>query len=830
MQDNTNMNQDNTEQNMQKLISVLSGRTTDKLTNWKKEPKVEDLLYDYRSALPYHNYQLSKINDWLNQLYPRKDNNKIKSGRSGYVARTIRKLAEWRYSSLASSILNERNLFQVTASSPMFIEASFQNSLILNYQFNHLIDKVFFINTLVRTMVNEGTAIVRVGWEVEQQTKDREIPVYQYVQANQEQIMIIEQIMQGVMQEMQQTGEQDIFNTEIVKNAPAELQESLKATQQYGMPVFAIPTGETQTIQEIVDTKNRPSLKVINNADLVIDPTCEGDFSKAKFVVYRYQTDLSTLRMMNQKQPDTYNNLKELDPDSPVDMSNLDAIAKLPNEVFSELVQNNTFEGKTFKFKDNARKQITVYEYWGYWDIDGTGVAQSICATIADNKFIKLERNPFPDGEIPFVVFPYLPVKESVYGEPDAELVGDNQQIIQALTRSMIDINARSANGQVAMPKGFLDIVNKQKFNRGEDYEYNPTGMHPAEAIYMHTANELPQSLLAFQQMQYAEAESITGVKSFSNGIDGNAYGQVVAGMSQAISAINQREGDIIFRISKGLERIGNKILSMNMEWLNEEEVIALTQFEFISIKREDLKGDFKLAVKLKSNSESEGKAQQLTFMAQTLGADADWGLRKLMLMEIGQLYNLDTFVSAIKSYEPQPDPIQQELAQIQLELEKAKLQKEQAETEYYRARSAFIDAQIGNTQADTDLKALDFMEQQEGVKHARQREIVEAQAKAQNEGKIATELLKGRNNLTKAQLDNETKRAVANAKSNDSGSNKPKKQSQRDLNRERARQAQNSLRKLPNPELGAVPDGLYRAEGIGNYIRGDGHTIGNQT
>ena len=378
------------------------------------------------------------------------------------------------------------------------------------------------------------------------------------------------------------------------------------------------------------------------------------------------------------------------------------------------------------------------------------------------------------------------------------------------------------------MPKGFLDIVNKQRFNRGEDYEYNPIA-HPAEAIYMHTANELPQSMLAFQQMQYAEAEAITGVKSFSGGIDGNAYGQVAAGMSQAVTAINQREGDIMFRISKGLEKVGNKILAMNMEWLDEEEVISLTQFQFVTVRREDLKGDFHLAVRIKSNSESEGKAQQLTFMAQTLGEAADWGLRKIMLMEIGQLYNLDTFVSAIKDYEPQPDPIQQEIAQVQLELEKAKLAKEQAEAEYYQARSAFIDAQIGNTQADTDLKALDFMEQQEGVKHARQREIVQAQAEAQNKGKIATELLKGQNALQKAQMDNDTKRAVADAKGDSKEDKKPKKLSQRAQNRENARQAQNNLRKLPNPELGAVPDGLFKADGLGNYIRGDGNTVQNQ-
>lgn len=499
-------------------------------------------------------------------------------------------------------------------------------------------------------------------------------------------------------------------------------------------------------------------------------------------------------------------------------MGDLQTIADMPNEVFADLVDKGLKPHEHgFQFQDEARKQITVYEYWGYWDIDGTGVAQAICATIANNKFIKLERNPFPDGELPFVVIPYLPVKESVYGEPDAELVGDNQQIITALTRSMIDINARSANGQVAMPKGFLDIVNLRKFNRGEDYEYNPNGSHPAEAIYMHTANELPQSFLAFQQMQYAEAESITGVKSFSNGIDGNAYGQVVAGMSQAISAINQREGDIIFRISRGLEKIGNKILAMNMEWLEEEEVVALTQFDFINIKREDLKGDFKLSVKLKSNSEAEGKAQQLTFMAQTLGAEADWGLRKIMLMEIGSLYNLDTFVSAIKDYEPQPDPIQQELAQVELETAKAKLAKEQAETQYYEARAAFIDAQIGNVQSQTDLNALDFMEQQEGVKHARQREIVEAQARAQNEGKIATEMLKGKHNLSKAKLDSDTKRAIANSK----GDNKPKS---------KPRQTNNNLRQLPNPEIDAVPKGLYKADGLANYIRGDGFTPDNQS
>ncbi len=459
---------------------------------------------------------------------------------------------------------------------------------------------------------------------------------------------------------------------------------------------------------------------------------------------------------------------------------------------------------------------MTAYEYWGYWDIDGTGVVQGIVATIIDGTMIRLQRNPFPDNKLPFVVMQYMPSKGSVYGEPDAELIGDNQQIIQALTRSIIDINARSANGQTATPKGFLDPLNAMKFRTGQDYEYNPIGMHPAEAVFMHTAPEMSQTSMAMIQSQYAEAESAVGVKAFQNGIDGNAYGQVVAGMSQALTAMTQREGDIIFRIAKGLEEIGNKIVAMNQEWLSEEETLAISGGEFVKVSREELAGDFFLAVTIKSNSESEGKAQQLTFMAQTLGENVDWGIRKLMFTEIARLYNLDNMVVALRDYEPQPDPFQQQMQQLQLEEQQLKNAKLKAEAEYFAQRSKFIDAQVDDTVAQTDQRALDFMEQQEGVKHARQREIVEAQARAQNEGKLNGDAIKMRTALEKAKLDNQGKLAVAqeNAKHRANKS---------------TGQSNEKKRSLPNPEVGSFPSGLYKADGIGNYIRGDGQTVNNQ-
>ena len=286
----------------------------------------------------------------------------------------------------------------------------------------------------------------------------------------------------------------------------------------------------------------------------------------------------------------------------------------------------------------------------------------------------------------------------------------------------------------------------------------------------MHTANEVPQSILALLQQQYADAEASTGVKSFQGGIDGNAYGQVVQGMSQAITAMTQREGDILFRISKGLEKIGNKIIAMNSIWLNEEEVIAVTQNQFVPVKRDELQGDFFLNVSIKSNSEAEGKAQQLTFVAQTLGAEADWGLRKIFITEICRLYNLDSMLTALQEYEPQPNEAQQKLQELQMAEMQAKIDKLTAEAEYFRSRGNFVEAQVDDVQAATDQKSLDFLQQQDGTKHRWQKEIVEAQAEAQNRGKIATELLKGEHTARKSAMDNETKARVAGMKQNHSG------------------------------------------------------------
>ena len=182
------------------------------------------------------------------------------------------------------------------------------------------------------------------------------------------------------------------------------------------------------------------------------------------------------------------------------------------------------------RFKDALRKRVIAYEYWGYFDIEGNGELTPFVCTWVGNTIIRMELNPFADHKLPLVVVPYMPLKRELYGETDAELLEDNQNILGAVSRGMIDLLGRSANSQQGFAKGMLDPLNKRRFEEGRDYEFNPN-MPPMNGHIQHKFPELPQSALIMLNLQNQEAESLTGVKSFGGGLSGDAYGDVASGI-----------------------------------------------------------------------------------------------------------------------------------------------------------------------------------------------------------------------------------------------------------------------------------------------------------
>ena len=687
------------------IINLNKSEEDKGLTKWKNEPKITDLKADFEAVKSSHSAQMSKVDHWLGvyNVTGKSAIPKVK-GRSSVQPQLVRKQAEWRYAPLSEPFLSTADLFRIKPVTFEDIEAAKQNELVLNNQFQTEINKVAFIDKYVRSAVDTGTVIIRTGWEVE--TKMVEEPAYDF------EFFPIEEEDEEGMANLTEAMELGYKHPDSFEMIDPELKAAAEYSRDYGVPVYAQLTNEyTREAQRTV--VNRPTLEVCDLANVYIDPTCNGDLDKANFVIYGFITSLSEL-----KKDGRYKNLKELEE------------ATINNETM--VVSKNAAEDiGGFRFSDKPREKITAYEYWGFWDINGDGLLAPIVATWVGDVLIRMEENPFPDQKVPFVVVPYLPLRDSIYGEPDCVLLEDNQRIVGALTRGMVDLLGRSANSQTGMAKNMLDSSNKVRFHSGQDYEFNQQ-IDPHSGVYQHRYPEIPQSALVMLNMMYQDAESLTGVKAFSTGggITGAGMGQTAAGVRGALDAASKRELAILRRFAEGITKVGRKIISMNASFLDEREVVRLTNSTFIEVRRDDLTGKFDLELSISTAEEDESKAQQLAFMLQTASGE-DPSLRKMILSEIARLRKMPELAQKIIDFNPEPDEMQQQLQQLQMQKLEAEIQLLQAQAQEASAGGALKGAKIevessrsAMLQNKADRDTLNYVEQEGGITHNRKVEL----------------------------------------------------------------------------------------------------------
>ena len=661
--------------------------TSTSLVDWKNPPTVEDLKQDYTEAKSSHDSQMTKVNTWLDNLNVT-GSAKVNTanGRSRIVPKLIRKQAEWRYSALSEPFLSTDDVFNIDPVTFEDKQAAIQNELILNNQFNTRINKTKFIDEYVRSAVDEGTVIVRVGWAYEEKVEEVEVPDFEFIPSQNQQLA-----QQYQMYQQDQNA---------LLEAPMELQQAFQMSMQYGQLLEPIPVG-SHIEEQVKVVKNQPTLDICELDNVIIDPTCEGDLDKANFIIYSFETSLSEL-----KKDGRY--------------KNLDKIVINQASVLAEPDYLNK-DDSAFTFKDKPRQKIVAYEYWGYWDIDGSGITKAIIATWVGNTLIRMEKNPFPDGKIPFVLVQYLPVRKGIYGEPDGSLLEDNQKIIGAVTRGMIDVMARSANGQLAIRKDALDIANRRKFDKGLDYEFN-ANVDPRQAFYMHEYPELPQSAQYMINLQNMEAESLTGVKAFSQGISGQSLGSTATGVRGALDAASKRELGILRRLAEGIKQIGRKIIAMNAVFLSDQEVIRVTNEEFVEIRRDDLPGNFDLRLSISTAEADNQKAEELAFMLQTTAQSMGPMFTQMILADIARLRKMPDLAKKIETFEQQPDPMQQKQAELQLALLEAQVMNERAkgaenevDVQLKQAKTETELAKARNVDSKSDLQDLDFLDKESG-------------------------------------------------------------------------------------------------------------------
>ena len=470
---------------------------------------------------------------------------------------------------------------------------------------------------------------------------------------------------------------------------------------------------ETIVMKQEMVTKvlrNQPTAVVCRNEDIYFDPSCMDDMDKCQFVIHRYETDLSALRADGR-----YKNLDK------VAMKEGDSTSRMGNDFYPE-------DQTWFDFSDKPRKKLLVHEYWGNYDVNDDGIAEPIvCAWIGDT-IIRLETNPFPDQKPPFVVVPFNAVPFQMHGESLAEAIGDNQKVKTAIIRGLIDNMAQSNNAQIGIRHGALDMNNRKKFLAGKNFEFNGT---PGD-FWQGSYNNLPKSAFDMLGLQSNEIESQTGVKSFSGGITGNALGGTATGAKGALDATATRRMSLVRNVAENLIKpLMRKWMAYNSEFLEEEEIVRITNDEYVPVRRDDLDGRVDIEISISTAEDNAAKAQELSFLLQTMGPNQDFELNKMLMGELARLSRMPELEKQIKDFQPQPDPAAEQMKQLELQKLQMEIEKMKADIadKYARANENEIDAELKKNKAaveaakarklgsEADKLDFDFLERDEGWK-----------------------------------------------------------------------------------------------------------------
>ena len=725
-----------------------------------KNEILKNLKADFEASKRLKSRNDSKINTWRREYNGELYGNE-KKNRSKFVYRLIKKQSEWQHAGLVDPFVSTPDIIRAKPVTWEDKEVSPKIEILLNTQFCRQFDRFNFMNKAIKVLDQEGTVVIRTGWEYKEKVIKEQIFEEQpnpdfimlqeqamAIQANLEQIAPMVKESQNSLAMLEQQGlsvdqavasgvidPQVVAGTQQMMAEYSNLEQQLQALQEQLQSIpqtIEVP----RIIERLKPVCNRPTAMVCRNEDIFIDPTCQDNMDNCQFVIYRYETDMTTL-----KRAGVYKNLDKVS-------------HTLRDSEYVSKTRDDEGYDSSFEFSDIARKKVVVHEYWGNYDIDGDGEAEAIVCTWVNDVIIQLRDNPFPDKQPPFIVVPFNSIPFSLYGESNAELLSDTQKIQTAIIRGLIDNMAMSNNGQKGVRNGALDEYNRVKFLNGENFEFNGT----PNDFYDGHFNEFPSSTFNMLQMLNAEAESITGVKNFYQGMHSNSLGSTATATTAIMDSAAARRLNIVRNIAENMIKpILRKWLAYDAEFLDEETQYRITNEEFIWLKRDDLGARIDIDLAISTSEDNKATASELSFLLQTIGPSEDPNLRKMIIADICDLYKKPELAKSIREYQPQPDPLAQRLQELQIQMLEAQIENERAkggraeiDSRLKEAKTKTELAKAANIESNTDSTDLDYLQKFYGVNEkAKQANALEMEA-AKHKFNMDKENLKLLENIAK--------------------------------------------------------------------------------
>lgn len=427
---------------------------------------------------------------------------------------------------------------------------------------------------------------------------------------------------------------------------------------------------------KVKTTISKPMVEVLPPEEFIFDVRAKD--LKDSFCAHKKKVHRATLKKYGVKSADVADTITEMSGEN------------LENERFRDL------GGKNFLVDEDDENFVYIYEcYYNEYE-DGEPVP--VKAVVMGNKVIDLEENKY--GKPPFRELSAIRLTHRVVGRSFADLVEEIQKLKTALVRYILDNIYYQNNAQ--------RVVNPYKINIDDLFTQNVPGgtvrtldinTPVGDAIMNVPTAPLPPQVFGF--LDYADGsilENRTGVTRYNQGLDSDSLNKTATGISQIMSASQQRI-ELIARLfaETGVKGLYEDLVQMNLDFFDMATSIKINE-KWQTVNPEDIDGRYDINIDVGiGTGTKEMIVQQLMTMLQLylnglvqVGVATPENISEMVkaIWENMGFKNASKFVQSGKEGEdpnappqqPQEDPMQAMQAQMQMIAAQLEMQKKQAE------------------------------------------------------------------------------------------------------------------------------------------------------
>ena len=687
--------------------SSTSTKGKEDKTGWKHKLPLKDIISNISAVHSLYTEYVDRVHSYKIAMDA---DYRIGSGegKSKVTPKAIKKLHNYAYSGLSEGLLSDYNIVTTSPRGHTDQSESQAQQLLLNYQLNEEMDFDLVADKASRYFEDYGSFYLKLSWNYKERKKKNHKPT-------------LKQLPEGVPPEqLQQLFEQGLLTED-------------------GMLIV------DKEVTKVV--KDHPVISIKKYNQIILGPSTDGSntINSLQFIADKYYSTIDALEATGK--------YKDLDKVSDREMKSDYDINALPDADFAlefeNIMENGEIRPEDRKDIDRT-KPIVVTDYWTYIVTKKGQTPVPVVVTFVAGVVIAREESPLGVE----VGYPYArgiyaqSLEDDLYdGIPDTPDLEEEQKIIGAVTRGLIDIMGKAANAQTGMAQGMLDPQEERKRQLGQDYKFNPA-IDPTRGIVQEKFPELPQSGLQMLGIMQNSMESSSGKKMFGEGLNSNAYGDVAKGIQATVDATTSRTKASIRKFNKPFVEIMEKMAEVNRQFITDDKVIALSDSEFKTIRPNDLQSKVNIKIEVSTPELDNQIANDLAFLAQTLGESVPVVVKNMILSDIARLKKRPDLAKMLLDIpEPGPTPQELEMHQLQVQLLQAQIANEQA-----KGVENLADENLKNAKADTeraksevlystkDNQDLDFLQKRDGTDAHREKELANVNHANAIEGKMFDE------------------------------------------------------------------------------------------